>query len=149
MYDPSKQRAQHHQFYSTARGTGRLNRRTLSSLPGARVFLLWLILFASAILYGHLNFYRDPGSVFFNPHLAYKPGYSLWRAREADEFVESIGKDIARHDHGHGESNTISNAGKAGTHPRICASFMTVKRNIDKQYVEVSGLGIQLVELPL
>jgi len=54
--------------------------------PGTRALLLYLLSLSLFLLYGKANFYRDPGSMFFDESRAYERSYSLWRGRQADMF---------------------------------------------------------------
>jgi hypothetical protein len=77
-----------------------------------------LVLFGLAVLYGNLNFYRDPGSVFFDPGRATERGYSLYREREANLWRNTV---LAQHAHGVG-------VWKAGPSPTISGVILTVHR---------------------
>jgi hypothetical protein len=81
---------------------------------------LTVLLFCLAIVYGSLNFYRDPGSVFYDPSRVTERGYSLYREKEAYRFRDTVlsqQHDIAR-----------QGVWKAGPSPTVSAVFLTVHR---------------------
>lgn len=120
-----------------------VNTKALLATPGIRVFLIWALLFFSAVSYGWRNFYRDPGSIFFDQNRAYERWYSQWRQFQADTFIAKAEADV---------TGAVEKIGaqfdKAGTHPSICATFVTVKRNVEKQYIEVDLRVLYVASCP-
>lgn len=104
--------------------------------PGVPALLLFLLLFSLACLYGSTSFYRDPGSVFFDPSRAYERSYSLRRESEATQFRHAFEQQLQ------GTSNkadvaSIHNVTKVGHNPKLCVAFVTVARDIAEQYIHV------------
>ncbi len=81
------------------------------------------LLFCLAVLYGSLNFYRDPGSVFYDPSRATERGYSLHREQEAFQFRDAV-LSPKRDD----LSNRLA-VWKAGNTPTISGVFLTIHRS--------------------
>ena len=100
-----------------------------------RVFIVVFTVFILAVVYGSLHFYRDPLSVFFDPSRAYERHYSAFREHEALAWSRDIATEFGDIKGNLGGGN-IS---KAGEHPRICAAFVTAKRDDNKQYIDVSA----------
>ena len=95
--------------------------------PGVRPLLAFLLILALALLYGRANFYRDPLSVFYDPKRANTRWYSAYREGQANEFIGKIAAS-------HAKGSAFDTAGK---HPKLCASFLTTKRE-GPQYIEVA-----------
>ena len=89
--------------------------------------MAFLLLFGLALLYGRANFYRDPLSVFFDPERARTRWYSAFREYQANVFIDQVA--VA-----HSQGVAFQ---KAGKRPRLCASFLTTKRE-GPQYIEVN-----------
>jgi hypothetical protein len=70
--------------------------------------LVWLI----AILYCKVNFYRDPGSTFFDENRAFARVHSAYREEQSVEFLERFSEHPQ----------------KASASPSMCAVFLSVKR---------------------
>jgi hypothetical protein len=85
---------------------------------------LTVLLFFSFTLYGHLNFYRDPGSIFFNPSRALERSYSAHRDREALSF-----RDHASSQFHSGNRSAEAVFRKAGKNPTLCGVFVTMGRD--------------------
>ncbi|OJD14587.1 hypothetical protein AJ78_05074 [Emergomyces pasteurianus Ep9510] len=98
----------------------------LISRPAVRVILLTLFVLSLFIYYGKTHFYRDPGSIFYDPGRAFERTYSLHRESEAKEYIRTVA----------GRNETGSTF-KAGEKPVICGVFSTVKRK-GVQYVETA-----------
>jgi hypothetical protein len=102
-----------------------------------KALVLCVVFLSLACLYGSVTFYRDPGSVFFDSTRAYERRYSLHRELESVRFrnvTESAIQNIT------GDAkNTSSHYDpiKSGTEPQICASFITIARNVSRQYIDV------------
>ena len=94
--------------------------------PGVRALFLFFLLFGLALLYGRANFYRDPLSVFFDPERAHTRWYSAYREKQANAYIEQVASD-------HAKGRAFR---KAGASPRLCATFLTTKRD-GPQYIEV------------
>ncbi|KAF2667743.1 hypothetical protein BT63DRAFT_299721 [Microthyrium microscopicum] len=84
---------------------------------GVTVAILLAIAF-----YGHFNFYRDPGSIFFNPNRALERKYSIQREQEAVAF------EAQAHALLDGNENADGVFPKAGRDPLICGVFVTMGR---------------------
>ena len=109
--------------------------RALSSkllrTPGGRAFAVFLALLALFLIYGRLNFYRDPLSIFYDPEHAQVRWYSAFREAQANAFIEQA---VALH-----RNDAVFK--KAGPRPRVCASFLTTKRE-GLQYIEVCACNL-------
>ena len=57
--------------------------------PWAAIITVTLFLVLLYTFYGRSQFYRDPGSVFFDVDRAFERRYSLLREKEVREFLES------------------------------------------------------------
>ena len=131
--ESSKMPKEHHGDPYNDLPTSRLLRSLFSrsvSQPGIRALVLLLTLVSLYVVYGSFNFYRDPLSVFFSEEHGYDRFYSAHRAVEADEFLDAAkaNPDIIR-----------AHLGKAGKNPQMCATFITVGRDIeDEQYVDTA-----------
>ena len=95
-----------------------------SSRPWLRSIVLFVTLVASFCVYGHYNFYRDPGSIFFDEHRAFQRQYSTYRQAEIAGF-----SDVRQ------DTHAISRTKKTAS---ICASFPSVERQ-GSQYLPVSA----------
>ena len=62
--------------------------------PCLKVIALTLLLLLPFMIYGRTHFYRDPGSIFYDPHRAYKRQYSLQRENEALKFLKTATSPI-------------------------------------------------------
>jgi hypothetical protein len=80
------------------------------------------LLFCLAIAYGSLNFYRDPGSVFYDPSRATERGYSLYREQQALQFRDAV---LSPNRDGLSKGPVVWKAGNA---PTISGVFLTVHR---------------------
>ncbi|KAI4850108.1 hypothetical protein E4T44_02938 [Aureobasidium sp. EXF-8845] len=69
---------------------------------------IWLI----AILYCKINFYRDPGSAFFDENRAFTRDHSAYREEQSVKFLERFSEHPQ----------------KASASPSLCAAFLSVKR---------------------
>lgn len=107
--------------------------------PGARALMLLISLVTLYTLYGYLYFYRDPLSIFFSEEHGYDRFYSAHRLAEADAFMEeaAVQPDALKAD-----------GPVASNNAEICATFITVGRSSDKQYIETS-VGSSLVNMSL
>lgn len=99
----------------------------LINIPWVRTLLSSVILFLVVVSYCHYNFYRDPGSLFYDEERAFEREYSAYRQKEAEHYIEQASSYGSRE------------IQKAGTSPKICATFVSVKRD-GKQYLPVSNL---------
>jgi hypothetical protein len=81
-----------------------------------------LVLFAT---YGYHNFYRDPGSIFYNPKYALERRYSLYREKEAlafrDAALSGLNQDV---------SKSLQDSQSIFNHhvPTICGVIVTIAR---------------------
>ncbi|KAI1768802.1 hypothetical protein GGR53DRAFT_353779 [Hypoxylon sp. FL1150] len=106
--------------------------------PGIRTLVLLVTFVFLYVIYGSLYFYRDPLSIFFSEEHGFDRFYSATRQAEADEFFDAAlaDPDAAR-----------QQLGMAGTHPEICAVFITVGRDMDgRQYID-SAVGSFLANM--
>ena len=97
--------------------------------PGVRVLLVFFATLLLVLQWGRWNYYRDPLSIFFDESRAYTRWYSVLREQQARQFIDATSQAVA--------AGTGDEPVKAGPEPRICASFTTVSRNVEQQYVEV------------
>ncbi|KAI1823182.1 hypothetical protein F4861DRAFT_511750 [Xylaria intraflava] len=100
------------------------------SQPGVRALVLLITITILYVIYGYFNFYRDPLSIFFSENHGFDRFYSATRHAEADAFLDALELD---------PEATLSNLGKAGPSPEICAVFLTIGREMEgRQYVETA-----------
>ncbi len=97
-----------------------------ATLPGVRAILIFITVYLLTIQYCRLKFYRDPGSASYDERRAFVRWYSDYREHQAVEYVKAAAAQ--------GDTRVYT---KAGTSPKVCAAFVTVKRD-SQQYVEVS-----------
>ena len=97
-----------------------------AKLPGVRALLISISVYLLAVQYCRLRFYRDPGSAFYDEKHAFVRWYSDYREHQAFEYVKAAAAQ--------GDTRVYT---KAGTSPKVCAAFVTIKRD-SQQYVEVS-----------
>lgn len=100
--------------------------------PHLLALAITALLFVTAALYGRYNFYRDPGSVFFDPSRALERTYSALREREALAFRDLAKEKIEA-------SEKVADFAKAGKDVFMCGVFVTMGR-------EMSG-GIHPLEV--
>ena len=109
--------------------------------PGIRAALVLFVFVSLYTLYGFRFFYRDPLSIFFSTEHGYDRFYSQTREAEALSFLDHAA--AAR-------SDTPQLGGKAGDDPSICATFITVGRNMSaagrREYVD-AAVGSALAKL--
>lgn len=109
--------------------------RRLTSIPGLRALLLFIVAITLSWQYAKASFYRDPGSRFYDESRAFTRWYSAQREFEGDMFINTaLVAANAIHDH----ENGTHGFAKAGVTPSMCASFATVGRDIEKQYIDAS-----------
>lgn len=108
-------------------------------LPSSlRVIVISAALFFLAITYGRANFYRDPGSVFFDLGRAFERYYSLVREYEASDWKNEVHHILKGHTStSHSEHTKIF---KKGDHPSVCAVFLTAHREGGPQYIDVRAI---------
>lgn len=90
--------------------------------PSLLVLSVFAFSLGLACLYGSRNFYRDPGSIFFQQDRAFEKYYSTYRENQAHEFVS---RTEARQDLGQDASDS-----RAGMHPRMCVTLVTAARDL-------------------
>jgi hypothetical protein len=89
-------------------------------------FLVTGAVFVLVCIYGRLNFYRDPGSVFFDADRAFERYYSAHRESEAKSFRDEAFAAL------NGVSQLSSPAHwKTGSTPSLCAVLVTVGRETE------------------
>lgn len=96
----------------------------LLSVPWLRVLASSTGLFLLCYVYGATHFFRDPGSIFFDPSRAYDRFYSSVREAEAKQSMDVYTAG----------SSTFPSPDPE-IKPSICASFLTVARSVEHQYV--------------
>lgn len=77
------------------------------------------------VWYAKTNFYRDPGSAFFDVRRAYEQGYSKHRQSEVLQYINNQ-TAIGKHD----------KSVKAGSNSSLCVALSSVVRK-ETQYLEV------------
>jgi len=98
----------------------------LHNVPGlVKAVILTFVCLSLYFLYGFRQFYRDPGSIFFDPAKAFERSYSLYREAEAEAF-----RDRAFFARSTNRSDVLP-LWKAASSPTICAVMVTVGRNND------------------
>ncbi|KAF2802161.1 uncharacterized protein BDZ99DRAFT_504156 [Mytilinidion resinicola] len=80
------------------------------------------------------HFYRDPGSIFFDETRAYVRWYSAFREHQATAYITEVEAQGALL----GESADDMGFAKARYNASMCATFLTVRRDVQKQYLETS-----------
>jgi hypothetical protein len=93
--------------------------------PLVRLLIAWVTIFTFLIIYGKAHFFRDPGSIFYDPDRAFVRHYTNFRMKQVAEFI---------HQH---DQQTLANAVKGSKRSSICVHFATTKRD-EQQYVDVS-----------
>lgn len=102
----------------------------------AKALLLTVVLFLTACAYGRLNFYRDPGSIFYDQSRAFERRYSIKREQEASTFFRDTALQLLDQ-----RQDASIPAQKSGSAPKICAVFVTVGReNSPRHPLQVSVL---------
>lgn len=106
--------------------------------PGIRAALVLFTIVSLYTLYGFSFFYQDPLSIFFSTEHGYDRFYSQTREVEALSFLN----DAARSD--------TPQLGKASANAPICATFITVGRNMStsgrREYVD-AAVGSALAKM--
>jgi hypothetical protein len=97
--------------------------------PSGRFLLFTIVIWLLNFVYCKRRFWRDPHSAFFDSSTVYNQGYSIVRAQEALDFLESP------------SSSTYTTA----SDPVICAGIVTVKRK-HVQYLNTT-IGTMLAGL--
>lgn len=103
-----------------------------------RKLAICLGVIAAFTLYARTQFYRDPGSAFFDQARANEQRYSIFRRAEAQQVIED-----------HGAQHNGSNSGKAGHAPTLAVGVISVRRE-HTSYLEVSDpvvLGLRKANL--
>ena len=109
----------------------------LNRVPGWIVTIVaTLLAITSFSFYASLHFYRDPGSIFFRPALAFERSYSVQRELQATAFLNSR-NSYENGDHGAAVHEAIS--------PSLCAVVVHSPRGVDGSVktAEVSQLQVQ------
>jgi hypothetical protein len=102
------------------------------SIPSHRVTVAFVIILILSLRYCAKNFYRDPGSFFYKPDLAFERRYSGWRHGESVRWLDQ---------NAHYNFAFVHAAPK----PSVCAALVTVKRS-GEQYVDAT-IGSLTVDL--
>ena len=108
---------------------------TIFNSAGIRALLVFCLLFGAAILYGWAFFYRDPGSVFYDPAHAFIRTYSEYREAQAHAFIEDVDRNLSR----------IYT--KAGPSPKLCATVLTVNREGAHYLLVCPPIGLDSVKM--
>lgn len=85
--------------------------------PHTTAFLVFLTLYLLMLLDIRHKAWRDPGSVFFDPSIAFERDYSLLREAQGTSFIKSAS-----------ESAAYLNHTKAGAAPTFCVGITTLQR---------------------
>jgi hypothetical protein len=100
----------------------------VAKIPGfVKALLLTFVFFLFYYLYAVSNFYRDPGSIFYDPARAFERSYSLHREIEAVSFRD---RAFFAHSTNRTDSQPIW---KSADSPTICAVVVTVARDRDHE----------------
>jgi hypothetical protein len=86
-----------------------------------------IVAFTWFYVYGTLHFYRDPGSVFFDPKRELEQHYSLRREIQSIAFKNAAYLRLKTQ-----RANSLDPVWKTGPNATICGIFMTVKRDTGK-----------------
>ena len=97
--------------------------------PHTAAFLLFLFLYALALVDIRHVSWRDPGSVFFDPARAFERQYSLVREAQATSFIKSAGEN----------ADVGLTVPKAGPNPEICAGITTLQREGARYFQRAVG----------
>ncbi|KAF2098818.1 hypothetical protein NA57DRAFT_76056 [Rhizodiscina lignyota] len=95
-----------------------------------RLLLAVCFLFLLAIWYGKAHFYRDPLSAFYDPSRAFERGYSFQREKEAQDWKIEAVRRLHQSD--------AESFPKKGDDARICAVFITFKREENSEYIDLA-----------
>lgn len=102
-----------------------------------RVLVVSFILFFVFIIYGRHNFYRDPGSIFFDITRAFERSYSLVREAEAVDWRNGVIHELR--DRSNSSARMASGVfAKKGDKPKMCVVFVTAYREGIAQYIDVA-----------
>ncbi|KAK6833366.1 hypothetical protein PG990_001831 [Apiospora arundinis] len=111
--------------------------------PGIRAALVLFTFVSLYTLYGFSFFYRDPLSIFFSDEHGYDRFYSQTREIEALSFIDHAARSGS-------DTHNTPLLGKAGDDPSICATFITVGRNMSnagrREYVD-AAVGSALAKM--
>ena len=88
--------------------------------------LLFMFIYFLLFQYCRLNFYRDPGSRFYNETRAFEVGYSEYRSAQAHSFIEAA------------NTSESWDSPKAGRNPSVCAALVTIRRD-SQNFLEVDS----------
>lgn len=105
--------------------------------PQVNFLISYLVLYLFAVLYCQRNFYRDPGSFFFDEVEGYRPIYSLERVERAKTFIKWVSGEQA--------SSYRADGDDSRHNKNLCLGIATIKRP-EEQYVHMT-LGSLLVDL--
>jgi hypothetical protein len=104
----------------------------VQSIPGfLKALGITAVLLVLLVTYGHLSFYRDPGSIFFDRQRATERHYGSYREKEAAAFATAAKRAL-------NSSSTHAAAAAAaaaatlhhrGPNPSLCAVIVTVARD--------------------
>jgi hypothetical protein len=95
-----------------------------SQVPGFLKALITIFVFFSLFyLYAAHSFYRDPGSIFYDPARAFERSYSLHREVEAVSFRNEAFFAYST------DRKDTQPIWKVGESPTMCAVVVTVARN--------------------
>ncbi|KAF2399380.1 hypothetical protein EJ06DRAFT_478301 [Trichodelitschia bisporula] len=95
------------------------------SSPALHTLLTTTLLLTLLTLYGTRSFYRDPGSIFFDPARALERRYSMLREAEALFFHTAMLANATAHPH-------------AGPKPLLCGTLLTVARDAEIHPLELA-----------
>jgi hypothetical protein len=95
----------------------------LNMLRAGKALLATILLLSFYLFYGHIYFYRDPKSIFYDPSRAFERSYSLQREAEAISFRNNAFISL------YGNQSDVPPVRKVGSSPKICATIMTTARS--------------------
>jgi hypothetical protein len=97
-----------------------------SGTAATRTLTIATLAWIAAMWYCKTNFYRDPGSAFFDEKRAFAREYSMHRKAQSISFLEKVSE----------------HSSKAAESPSLCATFLTVKRTGEQPLNVSFGLRI-------
>lgn len=95
-----------------------------------RAIVLLSAVFLACVLYGKFNFYRDPGSIFYDESRAFERRYSAVREGQAVEYIRKMEKMYPEH-------YTPGKPPNSPYNSTICVAFMSTLRPGVDPYLDV------------
>lgn len=100
--------------------------RRFLNAPALRALFCLSLLLTTSYLYAKKNFYRDPGSAFYDESRAFDRRYSAFREQQANEWLKTVA------------DGTAPEPILADQNATICASFLTVPRFMTEPYLDTA-----------